>query len=192
MKSYFDFIRKSSTHLDNKTRSIISVITKVDNQTETGFRQYLVRALQAGATPDEIIDALFASFPSLGLSKIIWAIDIVLDMDIPGFQPENLGKEISWHEIGTLDSVREGASLHDMDGRKVIIYRDGETIKVYDNRCPHRATPVPLEMMENDTLTCPGHQWKFEISTGNCIAVGNRPLNQYEARIENNILYVRW
>ena len=56
MKSYFDFIKKSGTSLDPKTRAIISVITKVDNQTETGLRQYLVRALRAGVSADEIQD----------------------------------------------------------------------------------------------------------------------------------------
>ena len=35
MHSYFDFIKKSGKHLDKKTRAIISVLTKVDNQTDT-------------------------------------------------------------------------------------------------------------------------------------------------------------
>lgn len=98
MKSYFDFIKKSGTSLDPKTRAIISVITKVDNQTETGFRQYLVRALRAGVSADEIIDALFAAFPTLGLAKIIWAVDIILAMEIPEFDPELLGQNKEWHD----------------------------------------------------------------------------------------------
>ena len=71
MKAYFKFVKKAGEHLDPKTRAIISVITKVDNQTEVGLKQYLVRAMQVGVTADEIIDSLFAAFPTLGLSKII-------------------------------------------------------------------------------------------------------------------------
>jgi len=38
MKSYFGFVKQAGEHLDPKTRAIITVITKVDNQTETGLR----------------------------------------------------------------------------------------------------------------------------------------------------------
>ena len=192
MKSYFDFIKSSSSHLDNRTRSIISVITKVDNQTEKGFKQYLVRALQAGVTPDEIIDALFASFPSLGLSKIIWAIEIILELDIPEFRPENLGSEKKWHEIGILDDIRQGASQREIEGRALIIYRTGEDTIVYDNQCPHQATRIPLTQLVDRILTCPRHHWKFDITTGQCIETGNRPLNRFACRIENNVLYASW
>src|SRR3990172_9524265 len=114
MQSYFDFVKKSGKHLDKKTRALISVITKVDNQTETGFKQYLSRALQGGATADEIIDALFAAFPILGLSKIIWAIDIIIELDVPEFRPEMLGGNPpgirSWH-LTRLTRERHGLNV---------------------------------------------------------------------------------
>ena len=38
MQSYFGFLKSAGRHLDPKTKALISVITKVDNQTEAGFR----------------------------------------------------------------------------------------------------------------------------------------------------------
>ena len=78
MKAYFTFMKKSDTHLDTRTRDLISVITKVAVQTEGGFRQYLTRALRNGASPNEVIDALMMAFPVLGLAKIVWATEILL------------------------------------------------------------------------------------------------------------------
>ena len=75
---YFAFLKDCGTHLDPKTRNLISVITKVDAQTERGFRQYLGRALREGCTPMEVLDALLMAFPTLGLAKIVWAVDIIL------------------------------------------------------------------------------------------------------------------
>jgi alkylhydroperoxidase/carboxymuconolactone decarboxylase family protein YurZ len=98
MASYFDFLKKAGEHLDERTRDLISVITKVAVQTETGFKHYLNRALSNGATPDEVLDALLMAFPVLGLAKIVWATDILLAMDIPGFRPENLAAKIK--ELG--------------------------------------------------------------------------------------------
>lgn len=36
MTAYFSFLKKSETHLDTRTRDLISVITKVAVQTEGG------------------------------------------------------------------------------------------------------------------------------------------------------------
>ena len=37
MKAYFTFLKESGKHLDPKTRSLISVITRVDNKIEQGI-----------------------------------------------------------------------------------------------------------------------------------------------------------
>lgn len=192
MNSYFDFVRKSGTHLDEKTRALISVITKVDNRTETGFRQYLVRALQAGATANEIIDALLAAFPSLGLSRIIWAMDIILDMDLPEFQPDALvGKEI-WHMLIKITDIKNETTYLSSDDRDLFIYRKNGDIRVYDSHCPHQATSIPHLALCENILTCPKHQWKFDITTGECIENGNRPLKQYQTVIKDGTLFALW
>ena len=107
MKSYFQFVKQAGEHLEPKTRAIISFITKVDNQTDAGLRQYLVRAMQVGVTADEIIDALFLAFPTLGLTKIVWAVDIILSMDIPEFKPESLGQKTSWHDVIAIEELKD-------------------------------------------------------------------------------------
>ena len=76
MAAYFKFLKGAGPRLDPKTRNLISVITKVHAQTENGLRQYLRRALREGATADEVIDALLMAFPALGLTRIVWAIDV--------------------------------------------------------------------------------------------------------------------
>jgi nitrite reductase/ring-hydroxylating ferredoxin subunit/alkylhydroperoxidase/carboxymuconolactone decarboxylase family protein YurZ len=193
MKSYFEFIKKSGTSLDPKTRAIISVITKVDNQTETGLRQYLPRALQAGVTADEIIDALFVAFPTLGLSKIIWAVDIILEMEIPEFDPESLGQKKEWHDVIAIDALQEDKVTYvQCEDRDLFIYYGNETVKAFDSRCPHQVTNIPELALEDCTLTCPKHQWKFDVKTGECIENGDRPLNQFESRVEDGRLEVYW
>lgn len=192
MRSYFDFVKKSGTHLDKKTRAIISVITKVDNQTESGFRQYLVRALQAGVTPNEILDALFVAFPTLGLSKIVWAVDQILALDIPEFRPEMLDSGIEWHVLGKLDEISQGVSRINVDELEIFIYREGDNFRVFDTHCPHQVTNIPLLALSGKTLTCPKHGWKFDITSGECVEKGDRPLKEYRTRIENGELHACW
>ena len=190
---YFKFLKEAGKNLDVRTRDLISVITKVDAQTEGGFRQYLTRALRNGASPNEVLDALLMAFPTLGLAKIVWAVDILLDMDIPEFRPENLFAESSWHQVAALDELASGEiSYRDCDGRNLYIYRDGENLRVYDSRCPHQVTNIPHLALEGTRLTCPKHKWAFDVTSGECVEVGNRPLHEFEHKIEGNTVYAYW
>jgi nitrite reductase/ring-hydroxylating ferredoxin subunit/alkylhydroperoxidase/carboxymuconolactone decarboxylase family protein YurZ len=190
---YFKFLKGAGKHLDVRTRDLISVITKVDAQTEAGFRQYLTRALRNGATPNEVLDALLMAFPTLGLAKIVWAVDILLDMDIPEFRPENLFAESRWHDVTALEKIPSGDVTYlDCDGRSLFVYRDGDTLRVYDSRCPHQVTNIPHLALEGTRLTCPKHHWAFDVSTGECVDIGNRPLNEFKHRVEDGTLQVWW
>ena len=194
MTAYFSFLKDAGKHLDPKTRSLISVITKIDSQTERGLRQYLPRALRDGATPHEVLDAILMAFPTLGLAKIIWAIDILLDMDIPEFSLDHLGEEIGWHDLIDLADVKDGdiTYVDDCDGRSLFIYRSGDEYRVYDSRCPHQVTNIPHLALSGKRLTCPKHQWAFDVTTGECVDKGTRPLRQFDSRVKGGRLEAIW
>ena len=194
MKAYFSFLKDTGKHLDPKTRSLISVITKIDSQTERGLRQYLPRAIRDGASPQEILDAILMAFPTLGLAKIVWAIDILLDMDIPEFRVESFDAEPVWHDLIAWDEVTDGdvTYVNECDGRNVFIYRDGDSCKVYDSRCPHQVTDIPHLALCDKQLTCPKHQWAFDVKTGECVAKGTRPLREFDSRITQGRLQAIW
>jgi nitrite reductase/ring-hydroxylating ferredoxin subunit/alkylhydroperoxidase/carboxymuconolactone decarboxylase family protein YurZ len=193
MTAYFEFLKQSGKSLDPKTRALITLITKVATQTEGGFRQYLSRALQAGCTPDEILDGMLHAFPALGLTKIVWAVDILLQMDLPEFRPENMGAHGHWHMLMPVKDIPNNKVLRcEADGRGVFIYRADAQFRVYDSHCPHQATNIPELALDGLHLTCPKHQWEFDIATGDCVAKGNRPLKRLESKVENDSLYVHW
>ena len=193
MTSYFTFLKKAGDHLDTRTRDLISVITKVAVQTEGGFRQYLTRALRNGATPNEVIDALLMAFPVLGLAKIVWATEILLEMDIPEFRPENLDADAVWHDIAPEQEVPlDEVTFFQREGRHLFVYRTQDDLRVYDSRCPHQVTDIPHLALEGMRLTCPKHNWAFDIATGKCVEVGNRPLRRFEHKIEAGRLLAYW
>jgi nitrite reductase/ring-hydroxylating ferredoxin subunit len=190
---YFKFLKDAGKHLDPKTRALISVITKVHAQTERGFRQYLLRALREGATPLEVLDALLMAFPALGLAKIVWATDILLDMDIPEFRPEMIASVARWHDVAPAGQIGDGAATRiACEGRELFVYREADDYRVYDSRCPHQVTNIPHVALEGLTLTCPKHKWQFDIATGACVKEGDKPLRRYESKVEKGRLLARW
>jgi len=192
MGHYLKFLKQAGSRLDPKTRALISVITKVHAQTERGFRQYLMRALGAGAKPEEVLDALLAAFPALGLAKIVWAVDRILELDIPEFRPEAMGAEPKWHDLAPASQIGTELQRLACEGREVFVCRvDGE-IRAFDSHCPHQATNIPLEAVSGGRLVCPKHGWVFDTVTGECLEKGSRPLRRYETRIDRGIVQARW
>ena len=190
---YFKFLKDAGKHLDPKTRNLISVITKVDVQTESGFKQYLIRALREGCKPIEILDALLMAFPTLGLAKIVWATEILLEMDIPELRPENIGAAPRWHDLMAAGDVGDRQTKRiDCDGRGLFVYRQDGTYRVYDSRCPHQVTNIPHLALHGTELTCPTHHWQFDITTGQCTAKGTHPLKTFESKVENGRLMALW
>lgn len=190
---YFKFLKEAGKHLDPKTRDLISVITKVHSQTEKGFRQYLMRALRDGCTPHEVLDALLMAFPALGLAKIVWAADILLQMDLPEFRPENLDAKTHWRDVMAANAAADDEITYvDCDGRSLFIYRKGSDYRVYDSRCPHQVTNIPHLALDGKRLTCPKHKWAFDVTTGQCVEKGNRPLKHFDVKVEGGRLLAFW
>jgi len=190
---YFAFLKDCGTRLDPKTRNLISVITKVHAQTERGFRQYLGRALREGCSAAEILDALLMAFPALGLAKIVWAVDILLAMDLPEFQPAALGAAGEWHDVMATKGFKAGRTVRvACDGRGLFVHRHADGWRVYDSRCPHQTTDIPDLALEGHELTCPKHGWQFDIRSGQCTAKGDRPLRQWECKVVRGRLLARW
>jgi nitrite reductase/ring-hydroxylating ferredoxin subunit len=200
IEPYFQFLKEGGKHLDNKTRSLLSVITKVDAKTEAGLKQYLKRALKQGNTADEILDAMLVCLPTLSLSKIIWAVDIILTMDLPEFDPEKMGRieqtktvqtKKQWHKLIEITDIKEGASRFEYGKQACFVSRDGDNFQVFDSICPHKASNIPGDAIDEMILECPMHHWKFNLGNGECIESGNQQsLNKIKHKIEGGSMYL--
>ncbi|EGI77517.1 Rieske 2Fe-2S domain-containing protein [Hylemonella gracilis] len=222
MTHYFSFLKDAGKQLDPKTRNLISVITKVHAQTERGLKQYLKRALREGCSAAEVIDALLMAFPALGLTKIVWATDVILSMNLPEFTLESLRAGMAgtgstqttqttqappadraepgprWRDVLPLEEVPDGEVRRvECEGRGLFVHRQGHAVKVYDSLCPHKATNIPeLALNQADkngiTLTCPQHGWQFDVHSGDCIKNGDTPLTRVESQVHAGLIQARW
>ena len=194
MGHYFAFLKDCGRHLDPKTRNLISVITKVHAQTERGLRQYLTRALREGCTGEEVLDALLMAFPALGLARIVWAMEVILAMDLPEFAflaaPQ---AQPCWHDVTAAADVAPGQTRRiECDGRAVFVHHGAEGWRVFDSRCPHQSTDIPQLALDGQVLTCPRHGWQFDVRTGACTRHGDRSLREWECRLQEGRLQAYW
>jgi nitrite reductase/ring-hydroxylating ferredoxin subunit len=205
MQAYFSFLKQAGGSLDPKTRSLISVITKVGAQTERGFRQYLKRALRDGCSADEIIDALLMAFPLLGLTRIVWAIDQIIAMDLPQFDRDRLagvlsatagdGEPEAWADIGAVEDFAIDALAH-VPGPAggCFVRRLGDGFNVFSANCPHKNTPLTLADLnaKKTCIRCPRHDWRFDAVDGSPRSSESEALPALEYRVEGGRLQVLW
>ena len=191
MSAYFSFLKSNGSSLDEKTRSLISIITKVANQTEPGLLQYTKKALRAGVSQEEILDALMMAFPALGLSKILWAVDILLEHNI--FNDSSiLPSDEIWKRLGTLDEFPDGPTVvREVAGTTVFVTRTGDSVRVFDARCPHHDTNISHTVITAGEVECPLHGWRFDVATGQCVRGGN-DLRERKTKVEDSVISVLW
>lgn len=90
------------------------------------------------------------------------------------------------------DSLVEGAvRIVIADSHLVILaWLDNGAIKAFQGVCPHTNQPMAEADFDGTTLTCPFHQWTWDLSTGAPIQPQESALAEYPVKIEDGIVYI--
>ena len=71
-------------------------------------------------------------------------------------------------EIGSAADVPmlEGRSLTLDDGRRIAVFRTADGFHAVDGTCPHKGGPLADGLVADSCVTCPLHNWRFNLRTG--------------------------
>jgi nitrite reductase/ring-hydroxylating ferredoxin subunit/alkylhydroperoxidase/carboxymuconolactone decarboxylase family protein YurZ len=174
MGAYFKFVRDNGSRLDPKTRALISVITKVAVETELGLVQYTRKAFEVGVSADEVLDALMMAFPALGLSRIVWAVDVLIEHGVEGFATLDNTTEVTDTalevlDVGLLETLPERQTVKRSCGRRpLLVWREGDTVRVYKAYCSHQGMELMSSAIKGAQVVCAQHGWQFSLPDGRC------------------------
>jgi nitrite reductase (NADH) small subunit len=99
----------------------------------------------------------------------------------------------TWIRVASIDAipVREGRVVT-LAEREIAIFNLGDRFLAVANRCPHKQGPLADGIVSGETVVCPLHAWRVNLSTGQV----ERPAGQsacverYAVRVEDGILSV--
>ena len=98
--------------------------------------------------------------------------------------------------MATADLELDGVTRVECDGRGLFVHHavhNAESVwKVFDSRCPHQTTNIPHLALSGSTLTCPKHEWVFDVRSGQCTAKGDAPLKRWDSKVVDGRLLARW
>lgn len=98
-----------------------------------------------------------------------------------------------WIEVVELSNIPVLGSrvvkTRDMD---IAIFR-GRDDQVYAIRdaCPHKNGPLSQGIMHGSTVTCPLHNWKIDLNSGNALGPDEGCTNVFPVMVENGKVFLQ-
>jgi nitrite reductase/ring-hydroxylating ferredoxin subunit len=96
-----------------------------------------------------------------------------------------------WVRAWSLDDQPVGsAKVYRGDGCQVAVFRVAEDeLYAVDNRCPHEGYPLDKGWVSNGVVTCPWHNFKFDLKSGACV-MGDEAARTFPLRLDAGAVHV--
>jgi nitrite reductase (NADH) small subunit/3-phenylpropionate/trans-cinnamate dioxygenase ferredoxin subunit len=97
-----------------------------------------------------------------------------------------------FHTVCRADDLRDGEGKTVQVGNKLVaVFRDGGAYFAIDDTCPHMGASLSGGYVENGTVTCPWHAWRFRLRDGAWADAPRIKIGCYEVRVTGEELQVR-
>ena len=98
----------------------------------------------------------------------------------------------NWIEIAKLDDVpRLGARVVQTDTMNIAVFRTaGNQIFALRDRCPHLGGPLSQGIVHGESVTCPLHNWRIDLATGEALGPDNGCTNSFPVKVEHGRIYL--
>lgn len=98
----------------------------------------------------------------------------------------------SWTEIVALEEVpRLGSRVVEAGSLKIALFRtSNDQVFAIKNACPHKGGPLSEGIVHGTTVTCPLHNWKIDLASGEALSPDQGCANTFPVKIENGQIYI--
>jgi nitrite reductase/ring-hydroxylating ferredoxin subunit len=97
----------------------------------------------------------------------------------------------SFVDVGAADLKPGQMKQVDVNGIEVAIANVGGTCYAFGNICPHGSGPLAEGELEGTIVTCPWHQSRFDVTTGEVVdGYADEPVPTFPVRIEDDRILV--
>ena len=92
-----------------------------------------------------------------------------------------------WIDIGSLDAIpRRGARCVSTPEGKIAVFRTHQDqVYALENRCPHKQGPLSEGIVHGASVTCPLHNWVFDLATGQALGADEGQVRTYRVRVQD-------
>lgn len=99
-----------------------------------------------------------------------------------------------WLEITSLEQIPVlGSRVVETDTQNIAIFRGtDDSVFAIKDECPHKKGPLSQGIMHGNSVTCPLHNWKISLESGEALGVDEGCSNVYQTKVENGKVYLKF
>ena len=99
---------------------------------------------------------------------------------------------MSWVDIGSVEDIPvRGARVVKTALGCVAVFRTSENeVFATSDRCPHKNGPLSEGIVHDQKVTCPLHNWVFDLETGQAQGADEGQVATYAARVDDGRIWL--
>jgi nitrite reductase (NADH) small subunit len=97
-----------------------------------------------------------------------------------------------WIKIVALEEIPKlGSRVIKTDTVNIAVFRTSDD-KVFamKDQCPHKQGPLSQGIVHGSSVTCPLHNWKIDLASGEALGPDQGCTNVYPVKVENGMVYL--
>lgn len=98
----------------------------------------------------------------------------------------------NWIEIAKLEDIpRLGSRVVKTDTMNIAVFRTAsDEVFALKDECPHRQGPLSQGIVHDNTVTCPLHNWRISLESGEAQGPDTGCTNTFSTKVENGVVYL--
>ena len=98
----------------------------------------------------------------------------------------------NWIEVVALEEVpRLGSRVVATDTMTIAVFRNAEDrVFAIKDACPHKGGPLSQGIVHGTSVTCPLHNWKIDLTSGEAMGPDEGCANVFATKVENGMVYI--
>ena len=78
----------------------------------------------------------------------------------------------------------------EINGKEIALFNCDGHFYAIDDTCSHRGGPLSEGSLEDQTVSCPWHGWRYDVTSGACLTNPSASQNKYQVTVEGDDIFV--
>ncbi len=98
----------------------------------------------------------------------------------------------NWTEIVALKDIPSlGSRVVRTDSMNIAVFRNSEDqVFAMKDECPHKKGPLSQGIVHGSSVTCPLHNWKIDLQSGEALGPDEGCTNVFDVKVENGKVFL--
>lgn len=98
----------------------------------------------------------------------------------------------NWTEVVALEEIPQlGSRVITTDTMKIAVFRTAaDEVFAMKDECPHKKGPLSQGIVHGTSVTCPLHNWRIDLASGEALGADEGCTNVFPVKIESGMVLI--